>query len=47
MYALFSYLSLGCGRNFHKRCVSDLIDNCNSMGRKMSDVALPHDDVNK
>ncbi|CAF1111315.1 unnamed protein product [Adineta steineri] len=34
----------GCGRNFHKRCVSDLIDNCNSMGRKMSDVALPHED---
>ncbi|CAF1224998.1 unnamed protein product [Adineta ricciae] len=34
----------GCGRNFHKRCVSDLRDNCSSMARKMSDIALTHDD---
>jgi protein kinase D len=35
----------GCGRNFHKRCVSDLPDNCSPMTRKISDVNLPHDDV--
>jgi hypothetical protein len=41
------FFFIGCGRNFHKRCVSDLPDNCSPMARKISDVALPHDDVNK
>ncbi|CAF2490237.1 unnamed protein product [Rotaria sp. Silwood2] len=34
----------GCGRNFHKRCVSDLPDNCSPMARKISDVPCSHDD---
>ncbi|CAF2954888.1 unnamed protein product [Rotaria sp. Silwood2] len=34
----------GCGRNFHKRCVSDLPDNCSLTARKISNVALVHDD---
>ncbi|UJR38292.1 hypothetical protein I4U23_030962 [Adineta vaga] len=34
----------GCARNFHKRCVSDLPDNCSPMARKISDVACSHDD---
>ncbi|CAF3856809.1 unnamed protein product, partial [Rotaria magnacalcarata] len=34
----------GCGRNFHKRCVSDLPDNCSLTARKISDVALTQDD---
>ncbi len=39
---------IGCGRNFHKRCVSDLPDNCSPMARKISDVTTSsHDeDVN-
>jgi hypothetical protein len=35
---------IGCGRNFHKRCVSDLPDNCSPMARKISDVACSQDD---
>jgi protein kinase D len=35
---------LGCGRNFHKRCVSDLPDNCSPFARKISDVACSQDD---
>lgn len=31
----------GCGRNFHRRCVSDLPDNCSPMARKISNVNLP------
>ncbi|CAF1047019.1 unnamed protein product [Rotaria sordida] len=34
----------GCGRNFHKRCVSDLPDNCSLTARKISNVALTNDD---
>ncbi|CAF3507323.1 unnamed protein product [Rotaria sp. Silwood1] len=34
----------GCGRNFHKRCVSDLPDNCSLTARKISNVALIQDD---
>jgi hypothetical protein len=37
-------LMIGCGRNFHKRCVSDLPDNCSPMARKISDVACSNDD---
>jgi protein kinase D len=41
------FFMLGCGRNFHKRCVSDLPDNCSPMARKISDVACSsNDDVN-
>ncbi len=40
------FFEKGCGRNFHKRCVSDVPDNCSPMTRKISDVNLPHDDVN-
>ncbi len=35
---------IGCSRNFHKRCVSDLPDNCSPMARKISDVAGSQDD---
>ncbi|CAF3987019.1 unnamed protein product [Rotaria magnacalcarata] len=35
----------GCSRNFHKRCVSDLPDNCSPMTRKISDVACSHNDT--
>jgi hypothetical protein len=35
---------IGCSRNFHKRCVSDLPDNCSPMARKISDVPCSHDD---
>lgn len=38
------YSMIGCGRNFHKRCVSDLPDNCSPMARKISDVTCSHDD---
>lgn len=34
----------GCGRNFHKRCVSDLPDNCSPMSRKISDVACAQEE---
>ncbi|CAF3993640.1 unnamed protein product, partial [Rotaria sordida] len=33
----------GCGRSFHKRCVSDLPDNCSPMARKISDVTCSRD----
>ncbi|CAF3441433.1 unnamed protein product [Rotaria sp. Silwood1] len=33
----------GCGRNFHKRCVSDLPNNCSPMARKISDMQCSHD----
>jgi hypothetical protein len=46
-FFIFLFKTKGCGRNFHKRCVSDLPDNCSPMARKISDVALPHDDVKK
>ncbi len=45
-HSKFYFLRKGCGRNFHKRCVSDVPDNCSPMTRKISDVNLPHDDVN-
>jgi protein kinase D len=34
----------GCGRNFHKRCVSDLPNNCLPSTRKISDVACANDE---